>query len=230
VLPILPSSPSVVNARSPHPSLQTWFFNRHGPADPSPYTDVASFISLAHLIENVGVSAYLGAAQFISDKTYLTVAGSILTVEARHQAWESSAVLQQQPWQGPFDTPLGLDMVYTIASAFIESCPDSNAALPVKAFGALSVTGNPGDNVQFTFDDPHTATNYAVFYSGLGTAVVALDENDYATIPSNLQGIFYVVISTSGNATEVSPDNIVAGPAIVQSVFDAWSENPTFSG
>jgi hypothetical protein len=42
--------------------------------------------------------------------------------------------------------------------------------------------------------DGHTTTNYAIFYSGLGMTAVQLDENDYATIPSNLQGIYYVVM------------------------------------
>jgi len=193
-----------------------------------PYTDVNSFLGLAHLIENVGTSAYLGAAQYITDKTYLTIAGSILTVEARHQGWQSSAVLKAQPWQGPYDTPLGLDMVYTIASAFITSCPDSNAMLPVQAFPALTVSGNPGDNVEFSFDSNSTDTKYAVFYSGLGMTCVQLDENNMATIPSDLQGIYYTLVSTAANATDVSSSNIVAGPAILEKTFDAWTENPAY--
>ncbi|WRT69285.1 uncharacterized protein IL334_006269 [Kwoniella shivajii] len=196
-----------------------------------PYTDVKSFVGLATVIENVGVSAYAGAAQYITDKTYLTVAAVILSTEARHQAWESSAVGHTNPWGSAYDTPLGLNMVYTLASAFITSCPDSNAALPVKAYPTLTVgEGAPGSTVQFTFDDSHSATNYAVFYEGLGATAVALDENDMATIPEGLQGYYYVVISTSSDPMGVSDDNIVAGPAIGSCPFGADVANPAFTG
>ncbi|WWC90988.1 uncharacterized protein L201_005927 [Kwoniella dendrophila CBS 6074] len=197
-----------------------------------PYTDVKSFVGLATLLENVGVSAYAGAAQYISNKDYLTVAAVILSTEARHQAWESSAVGNANPWGSAYDTPLGLNMVYTLASAFIESCPDSNAALPVKAFPTLTVpaTYAPGQNVQFIFDDDHSKTNYVVFYEGLGSRAIALDQNDSATLPTDLQGVVYAVISTSSDPKAVSDDNIVAGPAILNFPFDAWTANPAFSG
>jgi hypothetical protein len=185
------------------------------------------------LIENVGVSAYAGAAQYISDGAYLTIAATILSTEARHQAWQSSAVGNMEPWSSAYDTALGLDMVYTIASAFITSCPSTNPTLPVKAFGALTVdNGVPGQTASFTFDNSNQGdtVEYAIFYNGVGTAAVQLDADHNAMVPSGLQGISYVVISTASSAADVTTDNIVAGPAFVINHFDAWTANPAFMG
>ena len=101
-------------------------------------TDVNSFLATASILEGVGVSAYLGAAADIMSKTYLTAAGSILTVEARHSSYLRAA-LKESPFPQPFDAPLTLDEVYSLASQFIVSCPSSNPALPVKAFPLLSL-------------------------------------------------------------------------------------------
>jgi hypothetical protein len=85
----------------------------------SPYTDAASFANLAKTIEGVGkfslrcacrafsntyvgTSAYIGAAQFISEKDYLIVADSISTIEARHASWLATE-LALTPWPGAFD-------------------------------------------------------------------------------------------------------------------------------
>ena len=99
-------------------------------------TDVESFLATASILEGVGVSAYLGAAADIMSKTYLTAAGSILTVEARHSSY-LRAGLNQKPFPQAFDAPLTLDEVYSLASQFIVSCPSTNVALPVKAFPKL---------------------------------------------------------------------------------------------
>ena len=68
-----------------------------------PYTDVPSFIYLSQMLENVGVSAYTGAAPLITDKTYLSIAATILDVEALHTSYQRAA-LGEIPMANPFET------------------------------------------------------------------------------------------------------------------------------
>jgi hypothetical protein len=52
------------------------------------YTDLAGFVGVAQVLENTGVSAYQGAAQFLIDEDeLLTAALTIHGVEARHAAY-----------------------------------------------------------------------------------------------------------------------------------------------
>lgn len=48
------------------------------------FSSVASFLKLGRQFEDVGLSAYLGAAPLITSKAYLAAAGAILGTEAQH--------------------------------------------------------------------------------------------------------------------------------------------------
>ena len=101
-----------------------------------PCTDVKSFVQLSSILEGVGVTAYLGAAAEIVSSTYLTAAGSILTIEARHSAYIRSS-MGLSPLPVPFDVPLTLNEVFTLAAPLIVSQPANQPKLPVKAFPTL---------------------------------------------------------------------------------------------
>ena len=68
-----------------------------------PYTDVPSFIQLSQVLESTGVSAYTGAAALIKSSYYLTVAATILDVEALHTSYQRTA-LGEIPFASPFET------------------------------------------------------------------------------------------------------------------------------
>jgi hypothetical protein len=195
-----------------------------------PMTTPKEFITLASVIEGVGVSAYLGAAGFITEKAYLTAAGSILVTEALHQSTERNAI-GEIPMSNVFGTPMGLNAVFTIASAFIVSCPSTNAALPVMTYPALStVASGPtaaGNQVALKATKAPGGTFFATFVSGLNitpvAATISAEGIISATVPQGVEGQSYVFLTSdkSGNLTDA---NIIAGPAIIE----ATPSSPTF--
>jgi hypothetical protein len=113
-------------------------------------------------------------------KEYLTAAGSILTIEARHNTYLLGAN-KGNPVPAPFDTPLDFDEVYSIASAFIVSCPKSNPTLPVKAFPPLTVQGSAavasGETIHVM--GSWTDGTYAIVLAGLMTYPVQVVDNKF---------------------------------------------------
>lgn len=193
--------------------------------------DAATFLAIDNVLEGVGVSAYLGAAQFIMNKDYLTAAGSILTVESRHSAYlRQNQSPKQSPFPAPFDIPLDFNEVFTLASAFITACPQGkqgSLGLPVKAFPALTATpagvAKPGDKLTVVAADGAPASTNAWFITSSG-AVAAPISGQTVTVPAEApKGQSYLVLTKNGD--KPTDDNIAAGPAVVEIADNAAGQN-----
>ena len=189
------------------------------------------------MITSVGIGAYLGGAELITDDPMLeTAAASILTVEARHDAYLRAGV-GGSPFPNAFDTALTAMFAYNLAQMFIVECP---MQLPITILPKLMLAApapSPhlapvaaGTELTFTFDpstffvkvDPSaklyigfinqvTNTTFAETTScGTGCVNVA--------VPDGLAGAAFAVLTTfSGGLDEdqVSQFGTLAGPAEV---------------
>lgn len=85
------------------------------------YTDLTSFLATAAAIENLGVGAYTGAAQYLIDNDdLLTAALTIHGVEARHAAY-LNILTKANPFPDAVDAPKTKDEVLAVAGPFIKS-------------------------------------------------------------------------------------------------------------
>jgi Ferritin-like domain len=195
------------------------------------YTTAANMLATAKVLEAVGVSAYLGAAPLLNSSAVLGTAATIATVEAvsllllslnsrsklrlskRHQAIirVASGIT---PSPQPFDNPLGPRSVFTLAGAFIQSCP-TGSNLQIQPFPAIAVQN--GMNVQagteLKLSDPQQpagATNCAFTAGGVmgGSLFVPLT-NGACAVPSGLNGEVYMTLTKT--AGPLSDDIVLAG-------------------
>ena len=192
-----------------------------------PYTDAKSFVGLASILEGVGVSAYLGAAPDVSSKDYLTVAGAILVTESIHQSVQRFNLGLVAP-ANAYGTPLGFNEVFTLAAAFIESCPSTNAALPVKAFPSLAATQGiptaPGISFTFTSSVVPSGTFFVTFISGLSTMSMPATYSNcmiYTNIAPTAMGQSYAILTNANVTSTITDSMVIAGPAVLEVTPDS---------
>lgn len=198
-----------------------------------PITDVLSFVNLATVLEGVGVSAYLGAATAISSKSILNVAAAITVSEGLHLAVQRASIFDVVS-ANIAGTPLSPNAIFTIASAFITSCPSSNAALPFTAFPSLSVNGVSNSAQSLAPNTVATlsmaggngtaipSSAFVTFVSGIDIISVPAQVSNGAisvTIPQQVSGqTFGLLTSAPMNGTGAIFDDskVIAGPAIME--------------
>ncbi|KAI0689806.1 ferritin-like domain-containing protein [Cerioporus squamosus] len=193
-----------------------------------PTPDVHSFTVLSAVLENLGVSAYAGAAHLISSPNYLTSAATILSVEARHAAWVAANADDSDPFPQPFDDPLPGSAVLVLAFQFIVplSCPSSNPTLPfdVQPFPTLTLSEDspaPGASIIAHFTpvngtDTPDGPAYVAWVSGLGVEYSELGHNGETTVPHGLNGTVYALAVSSKNAGMPSAANLLSGLTVAQ--------------
>ncbi|KAH8587103.1 ferritin-like domain-containing protein [Bisporella sp. PMI_857] len=191
------------------------------------FTTPAAMLATAGVLENVGVSAYLGAAPLVTDPAILTVAGEIVTVEARHQTFiRAASKVADIP--SAFDTPLGVRSVFSLAAPFISSCP-MNSNLQITAFPPVTMTPTPGAagngtanmaaGTPLTLTTTATGATMCAFSNGgaPGGTVFVPYTNSQCTVPQGLAGVAYVHLTSSVPAGNILTDNVVvAGVQVIQ--------------
>ena len=176
-------------------------------------TSVKEFVATARALERTGVSAYLGRVADITAKPYLTAAGTIVTIEARHASF-LNVISGISGMPEPFDTPLDATTVVSIASQFIKSCPYD---LGVKPYSKLSASKD-GSNLKLSdlgSGGNMTSTVFCKFLYGAMTMFTEVKDGS-CMYPENAKGDTYVFVVSDNTTT----GNILYGPAIVSGMAE----------
>ena len=87
-----------------------------------PYTDARSFLRVAQVLENTGVSAYDGAVALLRVPQLQTASATIATVEARHAAY-LNFVNGDNPFPAATDTPRSPGDIIAAIQPFVRTAP-----------------------------------------------------------------------------------------------------------
>jgi len=180
-----------------------------GGATFSPYTSDANFMVGAYVFEDVGVTAYHGAASLIVSSSVLTTAAGILAVEAYHAGLVRTSISYLDPAN---------------ASGFLTITNQISALRAKLALAALlGVSGGTYDKIP----DDYGLTSASVSLAGGGnvsaTQITDADATTVIAFARNTTQVLNIVtgggaVNTAGTA-QVSPATGVFFPAGLNGLF-----------
>jgi len=184
-------------------------------------TDVDTMAATARVIEMVGVSAYIGAMTILTDPVLLAAAGSILTVEARHQTVLNILSGTGTAIPAAFDVAFTPNEVLAIASQFISGC-----SLGISANTPLSITNNgsiiPGTTLTFQAASINgtvpTDSLFCQMLIGDSPTAIPLPISQ-CVVPSGVNGPVALFITSDGqpllnDVHDRAQKQVVAGPTL----------------
>ncbi|CAN8095546.1 unnamed protein product [Discula destructiva] len=184
------------------------------------FASATNMVKTATILEQVGVSAYLGAAPIISMPAVLAAAASIFSVEGRHQSF-LRIVAGAAAAPDVFDTPLSPQQVFTLAAPFITSCPQgSNLILTASPTLTMADPQQKlvADASLALVSDASSTASACGFITGTQPtgAIFTPFSNGACTLPQGLTGTTYLNLVNSIPADgKITDSIIVAGPMIL---------------
>ncbi|THV00560.1 hypothetical protein K435DRAFT_656988 [Dendrothele bispora CBS 962.96] len=186
----------------------------------SALTDVATMAATARVVENLGVAAYLGAAPLVTDPVILQDAGSILTVEARHQTVLNILSGSGTSIPAAFDIGLTPSEVLAVATPFFSGPCDlgvpANPTLQITSQGSVG----PGTTLTFKSDAINGSTDNFHCQMLIGGNPTSLSlPIDQCTVPDGLNGPVAIFITSDdqplvNNVRDRATTQLVAGPTL----------------
>jgi Ferritin-like domain len=124
------------------------------------FGSVAEFLRLSRIFEDIGVSAYGGAAGLLTTPAIITTAARILAAEAEHVS--------------SIRTQIALNGITTSAldGADITPPPSGKYVLSINPTNGLPATRTPGEVLYLAFGGKANATSGGFFPSGVNGAII----------------------------------------------------------
>lgn len=125
------------------------------------FNNTTEFVTLARIFEDIGVSAYGGAAGLLSTPAIITTAARILAAEAEHVASIRTQIIHRNNATTALD---GADLIPP---------PSGKTPLSINPTNGLPATRTPGEVLYLAFGNKANATSGGFFPSGVNGSITS---------------------------------------------------------